>query len=411
MNSGGTANGNNISTGPQVSADGTVVVFYSSASDLHPLDTDSTPDVFVRDLSTGTTTLVSVNSGGTASGTGSSFGPQVSADGTVVVFYSEASDLDPLDTDTGRDVFARDLSTGTTTLVSVNSSGTASGNGRSYRPRVSADGTVVVFQSTADDLDPLDTDSSADVFARDLSTGTTTLVSVNSGGTASGTGASSYPEVSADGTVVVFQSTASDLDPLDTDTDEDVFTATLSSSSDPCDGAVASLGCQVDGVQNQPCEADDSGQTIIGTNGNDVILGGAGNDTLRGQAGDDLLCGGAGDDALLGGGGNDILQGTSGVDRLLGQAGDDELFGGAEDDTLLGGGGADLLQGEAGNDLLKGQSGDDVLSGGDDDDKLFGGGGNDELDGNTGTDTLIGGPGTQDACGNGVPTGCEEPLP
>ena len=411
MNSGGTASGNDISTDPQISADGRFVVFESRASDLDPLDTDDDEDVFVWDRQAGTTELVSINSGGTASGNEYSSDPEISADGTVVTFLSLASDLHPLDTDSVRDIFARDLSTGTTELVSVNSDNTASGNSNSFDPQISADGTVVVFESSASDLDPLDTDTDEDVFARDLSTGTTTLVSVNSGGTASGNDDSNDPQVSADGSVVVFESYASDLDPLDTDTDEDVFAAPLSSSSDPCAGAVATLGCRVDGVLNQPCEADDSGQTIIGTSGNDIILGGAGNDTLRGQAGDDLLCGGAGDDALLGGGGNDILQGTSGVDRLLGQAGDDELFGGSEDDTLLGGGGADLLNGEAGNDLLKGQSGDDLLRGGDDDDKLFGGGGNDELDGNTGTDTLNGGPGTQDACGNGVPTGCEEPLP
>ena len=208
MNSGGTASGNGRSYSPQVSADGTVVVFQSTADDLDPLDTDSSADVFARDLSTGTTTLVSVNSGGTASGTGASSYPEVNADGAVVVFQSSASDLDPLDTDTDADIFARDLSTGTTELVTVNSGGTASGTGRSFSPQVSADGTVVVFFSSANNLAPLDTDTLFDVFARDLSTGTTTLVSVNSGGTASGDAGSYVAQVNADGTVVAFRSRA-----------------------------------------------------------------------------------------------------------------------------------------------------------------------------------------------------------
>ena len=51
-------------------------------------------------------------------------------------------------------------------LVSVNSGGTASGNDYSHDPQVSADGTVVVFDGYASDLDPLDTNGYSDVFVR-----------------------------------------------------------------------------------------------------------------------------------------------------------------------------------------------------------------------------------------------------
>src|SRR5439155_26817766 len=68
----------------------------------------------------------------------------------------------------------RDLKTGTTTLVSVNSAGTASGNSASARATISADGRVVAFQSFATDPVAYGTSGFRDVFVRDLRTSTTT---------------------------------------------------------------------------------------------------------------------------------------------------------------------------------------------------------------------------------------------
>ena len=115
--------------------------------------------------------LVSVNSAGTNSGNSDSpwrFADSpsvlVSADGRYVVFSSSASDLVTSDTNgTGGsgsgggvivitypindnngavDVFERDLLLGTTSLVSVNSAGTGSGSGNSDDPRVQRRWTV-----------------------------------------------------------------------------------------------------------------------------------------------------------------------------------------------------------------------------------------------------------------------------
>jgi Ca2+-binding RTX toxin-like protein len=121
------------------------------------------------------------------------------------------------------------------------------------------------------------------------------------------------------------------------------------------------------------------GDTITGTDGDDVIhgtpyndhlFGGAGNDTIYGYEGDDLLDGGSGDDRLFGGPGDD---------RLLGGRGNDELFGGTGDDTLSGGLGRDHLFGEEGRDWLDGGPGDDLLDGGPGADRLIGGAGDDRL--------------------------------
>jgi len=55
-----------------------------------------------------------------------------------------------------------------TTLVSVNSAGTDSGNGFSFVPVLSADGRVVAFWSEASDLVANDTNGTADVFVQPI---------------------------------------------------------------------------------------------------------------------------------------------------------------------------------------------------------------------------------------------------
>src|SRR2546430_1816072 len=98
------------------------------------------------------TVLVSANGAGTGSGNGFSFAPAISADGRLVAFESVAGDLVDNDTNGDIDVFVRDLKTDTTTLVSVNYAGTNSGNSQSRFPVFSADGRSVAFDSLAGDL-------------------------------------------------------------------------------------------------------------------------------------------------------------------------------------------------------------------------------------------------------------------
>src|SRR5262249_2737518 len=91
--------GDFISSNGSVSADGRYVAFESFADDSVTNDTIGlSDDVFVRDLQTGTTTLVSLNSQGTGGGFGSSYNPIISADGRFVAFESSATDLVPNDT-------------------------------------------------------------------------------------------------------------------------------------------------------------------------------------------------------------------------------------------------------------------------------------------------------------------------
>jgi Tol biopolymer transport system component len=275
INSAGTASGNSGSSSPSISDDGRYVVFGSAASDLVANDTNGTQqDVFVRDLTTGTTTLVSVNSAGTASGNHSSgalnarTAAAISADGRYVAFSSLADDLTGLDTNGVRDVFVRDRTAGVTTLVSINSAGTASGNGSSSSPVISADGRYVAFFSSASNLVANDSNGTQDVFVRDLMTGTTTLVSVNAAGTDSGNAASNTTAITPDGHAVAFRSLASDLMANDTGTLFNVFVRNLTTGMT----TLASVNA-TGGSGNHPSGAlSDSGQLVISADGRYVAF-------------------------------------------------------------------------------------------------------------------------------------------
>ena len=198
---------------PTLAADGRFVAFGSDATNLVTGDTNAVSDAFVYDRVTGTTERVSVSSAG-AEANGTSFAPAISADGRFVAFPSEATNLVPGDTNGVTDVFVRDRLTGTTERVSVSSAG-AEANGTSFAPAISADGRFVAFPSEATNLVPGDTNGATDVFVRDRLTATTDRVSVDSAG-AQANDRSDFPAISADGSVVAFVSTATNLVPDDT---------------------------------------------------------------------------------------------------------------------------------------------------------------------------------------------------
>ncbi|TPK85672.1 hypothetical protein FJ936_09025 [Mesorhizobium sp. B2-4-13] len=134
----------------------------------------------------------------------------------------------------------------------------------------------------------------------------------------------------------------------------------------------------------------ESNDTIHGGDGNDRLIGGDGNDVIWGGRGNDVIFGGNGDDSLFGGDGNDILYGDAGNDLLLGGNGDDQIHGGDGNDVADGGTGNDVLDGQDGADTLDGGDGNDGLDGGAGADLLIGGGGDDTIAGGDGADTLHG---------------------
>lgn len=203
-----------------IAADGRSVVFDSDATTLVPNETNGQRDIFVHDRPTHQTILVSLATDGTPSNGFSEFAT-LSADGQVVVYHSDATNLVPDDTNLARDVFAYDRATGITTRLSLATDG-IQGNGSSSRPVVSANGRIVAFYSDASNLVSDDINKATDVFVHDRTTGITTRISVASGGT-QGNGNSLNPSISEDGTLIAFGSEATNLVKGDANNISDVF--------------------------------------------------------------------------------------------------------------------------------------------------------------------------------------------
>ena len=204
--------GNSYSQKPSISADGRYVAFVTDADNLVPGDVNDTHDIFVRDLVNDTTEIVSVNTDGNTLNTQMSFSPVISDNGRYVAFWSFSDNLTATFNENGRNIFVRDLVTNTTELVTgqgenavystqdetfdISADGRyvtfLSGSGVAVRdlvndttqfldlndddlqtsglvetPSISADGHLVAFGSAGDPLNIGDTDLSKDIFVSD----------------------------------------------------------------------------------------------------------------------------------------------------------------------------------------------------------------------------------------------------
>jgi Tol biopolymer transport system component len=154
---------------PAISANGRYVAFATKARNLSGIDKDSVEDVFIRDLKTNLTTLVSRGQGKRgAAGSGDSSSPAISADGRYVAFESYASNLGPADNSTIPDVFVRDMRSGRVYLASRADGNGAAANAPSANPAISADGRFVAFDSRGSNLSPADTLHATSVFRYQL---------------------------------------------------------------------------------------------------------------------------------------------------------------------------------------------------------------------------------------------------
>ncbi len=240
--SGTEANGHSGTT--YITPDGRYVFFNSSASNLVAGDTNGVDDVFRKDLDTGTTIRVSEGTGGVQANDWSGidyFGIRASDDGRYVVFNSLATNLAVEDTNGQGDVFLKDLTTGTLTVLNTSSSGVY-GNSASGGGTMTPDGTKVVFHSTSSNLVAGDTNGTWDVFVKDVSTGTTTLASSTSSG-AIGNGISSNGFIASDGQTIAFWSDATNFVSGDTNGAYDVFLKNLQT------GDITRISSDADGEQ------------------------------------------------------------------------------------------------------------------------------------------------------------------
>jgi|GEM_PF-1224812 len=207
----GGAYGDSSSLFPSVSGTGRYVAFESTSTNLVSPPTSGDNQVYIRDTLAGTTILASVSTSG-AQGNGRSHYPGISADGRYVAFQSLATDLVSPGT-TGDQVFVRDLQTGTTTLVSVTAGGTP-GNDNCDAPAISPDGRYVTFASFATNL-VVPATSGWQIFVHDRQTGANWLASKGPSGD-QGNNSSYSPRISADGRYIAFNSDATNLVSPDT---------------------------------------------------------------------------------------------------------------------------------------------------------------------------------------------------
>lgn len=228
----------------RISDDGSCVAFASSATNLVLGDTNGFADVFVRELASGVTTRVSLSNIG-AQPNGDCWQLDLSRDGRFVVFESEATNLVPGDTNGVRDLFLHDALAGTLVRVSVTALG-AEADGSCEDPSLSANGRWLAFSSDSTNLVAGDTNAESDVFVKDLLTGATVRVSVDSDGN-QGTGTSYGQAISPDGRFVSFESTSVELSAF-TGPGTAIFLHDRQSGvtelvSIATDGSIANAGC------------------------------------------------------------------------------------------------------------------------------------------------------------------------
>ena len=190
-----------------ISADGRIVVFWSTAANLVPDDTNNLRDLFAFDQFAWS--LTSLGQPGA-----SVVNLEVSGDGRWIVFESAGS------------IYLRDRSRPDTDLaatqrVDVSASGVPAA-GASTTPEISEDGRFVVFASVAANLVAGDTNGVSDIFVRDRDVDLDGILdeagqvrvfraNVGPGGTQAVGGPSDGPSLSPNGEWIAFSSLATNL--------------------------------------------------------------------------------------------------------------------------------------------------------------------------------------------------------
>ena len=211
------------SSRPNISLDGKKIVYDSEATDLLTfIDTNSASDVFVHDVTTSGVTVASVNNQNII-GNAASLSAKISNDGRYVTFQSFATNLSTHPSGDKSNIFLRDLQSNTTLMISAPNS--VAPNGHSSLADISGDGQYIVFVSSATNLvTTLDNNATSDIYLYNRTSGSLTVISLSSNGDQTANGASTAPSISADGRYIVYQSLATNLvNSTDTNNAADIF--------------------------------------------------------------------------------------------------------------------------------------------------------------------------------------------
>jgi len=212
--------------GPEIAPSGRYIAFYSYSSnasledDEQAEDPFGTHDVFLIDTFTNAIEIVSWSKNG-GEADSSSLDPDVSDDGRYVAFASYADNLTADLVGLSGMIFIRDRNTAETVLVSKRLDNTIA-NQHCANPSIGGDGTIVVFETEASNLIGDDTNGVFDIYMKDMLSGAISRISLtHTNGQADSR--SQSPDISGDASAVVFQSSAHNMVPEDTSSDLDVF--------------------------------------------------------------------------------------------------------------------------------------------------------------------------------------------
>lgn len=305
---------------------------------------------------------VSTKADGTE-GLGESRNAQFSPDGRYVLFSSYADDLVAGDENNAADIFVRDLTTGTITRLFSELNG-QDADGNSFNARFSQDGRYVVFESDAKNLVADDSNDKRDIFLKDLSTGAVTRLSTAAGGI-EGNDFNSAASLSPDGRYAMFESDATNLVAGDTNNQRDLFLVNLfykANAAAIVEGRFIETTLGVGNASSVSVAWGDGTSTTQAPVAGKVSLhhayASAGAKAAIVTLVEGALTWNVAHNVDLGSG--TMVRNTGIADTLTGSAGSDVLTGDAFANILNGAGGNDRLDGGTGADVLNGGAGDDT---------------------------------------------------
>lgn len=215
---------------PMISGNGQFVVYESFAQNLIQPDLNNETDIFLYNIGTGVTSLVSkaIDASNGVTANGASRLARISYDGRYIAFESTANNLVQTDINNAKDIFVYDAIADAMVIASTSSDG-VQGNQSADRASLSHDGRFVAFDSWSNNLVPGDDTlfNHGDIFVKDLVTGAISFASLNADGEL-GDNHSDSPVISvasSDSVFVAFRSSALNLVPNDTNGWPDIFVA------------------------------------------------------------------------------------------------------------------------------------------------------------------------------------------
>ncbi|HEX8065668.1 MAG TPA: Ig-like domain-containing protein [Thermoleophilaceae bacterium] len=362
-----------------LSSGGSRVAFSSTATNLDPADPDDVTDMYVRDLEADRTTLVS-DDPRRAESVGTADAGDISDDGRYVVFHSGQVGLSDRNDDSIYNVYVRDMDTGTTTLVS-DWKGEEPEFWRGWKyPSITGDGEVVTYLAaderaalrwdrltgrttliawgavgyeTSDDHRYTTYGTSTGIWRRDLLGGPPLCLDVIQRVLAAVPALVELPCSDEDGdpfsrvldglpghgTLGAIDQLAGTVlyTPKAGFLGDDSFTYRAEGPSGAGPPATVTLAVGLPDLPLPPLPPIPPlpcADPLRGTPGAERLVGGPRGDDIRALAGNDRVAGLEGADCLSGGAGNDLLVGGGGADRVTGGHGVDRFDGGKGDDRI-----------------------------------------------------------------------------